>query len=63
MLTDQFKKRQAGLPFPEQRDYNPKSLINELVRGDITVEHAVHHAYSLFQCRATQLGKLGIRYG
>ena len=41
--------------------YDAKGLVKQLLNKEIDVEQAVGEAQSLFQKKAVQLGKLGIR--
>jgi hypothetical protein len=41
--------------------YDAKELVKQLLNKEIDVEQAVGEAQSLFQKKAVQLGKLGIR--
>jgi hypothetical protein len=50
------------MPEPEAfMIYDAKGLVKRLLKKDIKVEQAVSVARSLFQERAVQLGKSGIR--
>jgi hypothetical protein len=41
--------------------YDAKGLVKQLLNKEVDVEQAVGEAQSLFQNKAVQLGKLGIR--
>ena len=63
-LLKHLLNKHSGAPMPESEAfmiYDAKGLVKRLLKKDIKVEQAVSVARSLFQEKAVQLGKLGIR--
>jgi hypothetical protein len=63
-LGNHLAAKHAGVPMPEAEAYtiyDAKELVKQLLNKEIDVEQAVGEALSLFQKKAVQLGKLGIR--
>ena len=63
-LRNHLTHKHAGVLMPEVEVYmiyDAKGLVKQLLNKEIDVEQAVGEAQSLFQKKAVQLGKLGIR--
>jgi hypothetical protein len=61
-LRNHLTHKHAGVPIPEVfMIYDAKRLVKQLLNKEIDVEKAVGEAQFLFQTKAVQLGKLGIR--
>jgi len=65
-LANHMKMKHPGVPLPEQDKfliYDADAIVKQLLNQEITAERANLDAYSLFQNKAVQLGKLGIWRG
>jgi hypothetical protein len=64
-LRNHLADKHAGAPMPEVEAYmiyDARGLVKQLLNKEVDVEQAVGEAQSLFQKKAVQLGKLGIRH-
>ena len=58
--------KHSGAPMPEQEAYtiyNARGIAKQIVNNEIPVDQAVEEAWSLFEEKAKQVGKLGIWHG
>jgi len=65
-LKDHLANKHSGVPMPEQEAYtiyNAKGIAKHIVNNETTIEQAVEEAWSLFEEKAKQMGKLGIWHG
>ena len=63
-LRDHLAHKHAGVLMPEVEAfmiYDAKGLVKQLLNKEIDVEQVVGEAQTLFQKKAVQLGKIGVR--
>ena len=63
-LRNHLAGKHAGVPMPEVEAYtiyDARGLVKQLLNKEVDVEQALGEAQLLFQKKAVQLGKLGIR--
>ncbi len=65
-LRGHLDDKHSGVPMPEQEAYtiyNAKGIAKQIVNNETTIERAVVEAWSLFEEKVKQMGKLGIWRG